>query len=58
MDFSKIFKHEICVNEFRDYVQNIILDLNNPKIPPTIKKAQEIVGTIAEVQQKPRGDFR
>ena len=46
-DFSKIFKHEICVNEFRDYVQNIILDLNNPKIPPTIKKAQEIVGTIA-----------
>ena len=46
-DFSKIFKHDICFNEYRDYVENLLLDLNNIKNPPTIKKAHNIVGTVA-----------
>ena len=50
-------KHDICVNEYRDYVENLILDLNNIKTPPTIKKAQNIVGTIAVSSAEAEGVF-
>ena len=44
--FYKQFPHKICVNDFRDYVENVTRNYHN-KIPITIQKTKNIINTIA-----------
>ena len=45
--FYKQFHHKICVNDFRDYVENVIENRPNQDVPSTIQKAKNIINTIA-----------
>ncbi|XP_076324096.1 E3 SUMO-protein ligase KIAA1586-like [Tachypleus tridentatus] len=45
--FCKIFHHNIPINDFRDYVENVLKDFNNRVIPESIQKAKTIMNTIA-----------
>ena len=44
--FNTIFNFPVCVNDFRTYVENSLIDKAN-KIPQTIAKAKNIINTIA-----------
>ena len=45
-EFKKVFKHQIVINEFRDYIEQVIVG-NDSQISPSIKRAIDIVSTIA-----------
>ncbi|XP_077974159.1 E3 SUMO-protein ligase KIAA1586-like [Styela clava] len=45
--FTDIFHYEIPVNDFRDYVKNVLQNFKNPVIPRSVQKAKAIVSTIA-----------
>ena len=46
-EFEKIFHYEISINDFRDYVENVLKNFDNHTIPPTIQKAKNNINTIA-----------
>ena len=45
--FSKIFHHNIPIDDFRDYVEIVLKIFHNPVIPQTVQKAKNIINTIA-----------
>ena len=45
--FEQIFQHEILVNDYRDFVENVIENFQNPVVPASVLKAQNIVNTMA-----------
>ena len=46
-DFCKVFRHEISVNDFRDYVENVTRNYHKHFVPETIQGAKNIFNTIA-----------
>ena len=49
-DFSKVFHHEISINEFRDYVENVLQNSSNlakAEAPLSVQKVKNIISTIA-----------
>ncbi|XP_058049428.1 E3 SUMO-protein ligase KIAA1586-like [Ahaetulla prasina] len=47
LEFSDIFNYEININDYRDFVENVLKDSKNYAIPGSIQKAKNIVRTIA-----------
>ena len=48
--FSKVFHHEISINEFRDYVENVLQNCSNlakAEVPSSVQKAKNIISAIA-----------
>lgn len=45
--FQTLFNFEINVNDFRDFCQNVLENQQHYKIPETVAKAKNILGTIA-----------
>ncbi|XP_013793962.1 E3 SUMO-protein ligase KIAA1586-like [Limulus polyphemus] len=45
--FIKIVHHDIPINDFRDYVESVLQNFNNPVISQSVQKARHIVSTIA-----------
>ena len=45
--FQEIFSYKINVNDFRDYVEDVLQNGENHTMPPSIRKAKSIVGAIA-----------
>ena len=48
--FSKVFHHEISINEFRDYVENVLQNCSNlakAEVPSGVQKAKNIISAIA-----------
>jgi len=49
-EFSKVFYHEISINEFRDYVENVLQNSSNltkADVPSSVQKAKNIISAIA-----------
>ena len=46
-DFCKVFRHEISVNDFRDYVENVTRNYHTHVVPETVHRAKNIINTIA-----------
>jgi len=45
-EFSKVFHHEISINEFRDYVENVLKNsskLAKAEVPSSVQKAKNII---------------
>ena len=53
--FEEIFQHKINVNEYRDYLENI--KTNSSTIPPSVKKAKNIISTIAVSSSEPERGY-
>ena len=48
--FSKVFHHEISINEFRDYVENVLQNCSNlakAEVPSSVQKAKNTISAIA-----------
>ena len=48
--FSKVFYYEISINEFRDYVENVLQNCSNlakAEVPSSIQKAKNHISAIA-----------
>ena len=48
--FSKVFHHEISINKFRDYVENVLQNCSNlakAEVPSSVQKAKNIISAIA-----------
>ena len=48
--FNKVFHHEISINEFRDYVENVLQNCGNlakAEVPSSVQKAKNIISAIA-----------
>ncbi|XP_070800771.1 E3 SUMO-protein ligase KIAA1586-like [Pituophis catenifer annectens] len=45
--FSDFFNYNIDINDYRDFVENVLKDSKRYAIPDSIKKAKDIVRTIA-----------
>ena len=48
--FNKVFHHEISINEFRDYVKNVLQNCGNlakAEVPSSVQKAKNIISAIA-----------
>ena len=48
--FSKVFYHEISINEFRDYVKNVLQNCSNlakAEVPSSVQKAKNIISAFA-----------
>ena len=45
--FEQIFHHEILVNDYRDFVENVMENFQNPVVPESVLKAQNIINTMA-----------
>ena len=48
--FSKVLHHEISINEFRDYVENVLQNCSNlakAEVPSSVQKAKKIISAIA-----------
>ena len=48
--FSKVFHHAISINEFRDYVENVLQNCSNvakAEVPSSVQKAKNIISAIA-----------
>uniref|UniRef100_A0A4X2K3N5 KIAA1586 n=1 Tax=Vombatus ursinus TaxID=29139 RepID=A0A4X2K3N5_VOMUR len=54
---SEILKHEIDLNDFRDFVDNNV-EANNVPIPATIQKAKKIISAIAISTAEAERGFR
>ena len=49
-EFSKAFHHEISINDFLDYVENVLQNSSNPakaEVPQSVQKAKNIINAIA-----------
>ena len=46
-DFCKVFRHEISVNDFRDYVENVTRNYLKQALSETIQRAKNIMNTFA-----------
>ena len=49
-EFSTVFYHDISINEFRDYVENVLQNSSNldkAEIPLSVLKAKKIISSIA-----------
>ncbi|XP_076039002.1 E3 SUMO-protein ligase KIAA1586-like [Oratosquilla oratoria] len=49
-EFDKVFHHEISINDFRDYVENVLQNSSNPakaEVPQSVQKAKNIINVIA-----------
>ena len=49
-EFSKVYHHEISINEFRDYVENVLQNSSNrakAEVPSSVQKAKNIISAIA-----------
>ena len=47
VQLNKIIHHVISRNDFRDFVENVLDNMANPKLPPSIRRAKCIANTIA-----------
>jgi len=48
-EFIKVFHHEISINEFRDYVENVLQNSSNlakAEVPSSVQKAKNIISAI------------
>ena len=45
--FEEIVSYKINVNDFRDFVENVVQNAENHTMPPSIRKAKHIINTIA-----------
>ena len=48
--FSKACHHEISINEFRDYVENVLQNCSNlakAEVPLSVQRAKNIISAIA-----------
>ena len=45
--FEEIFSYKINVNDYRDFVENVVQNAENHTMPPSIRKAKNIINTIA-----------
>ena len=48
--FSKVFRHEISINESLDYVENVLRNCSNvakAEVPSSVQKANNIISAIA-----------
>ena len=58
--FSKAFHHEISINEFRDYVENVLQnssDLAKAEVPSSVQKAKNIISAIADSSAEAKREF-
>ncbi|XP_076049684.1 E3 SUMO-protein ligase KIAA1586-like [Oratosquilla oratoria] len=49
-EFDKVFHHEISINDFRDYVENVSQNSSNPakaEVPQSVQKVKNIINAIA-----------
>ena len=49
-EFSIVFHHEISVNDYRDYMENVLHNSSNPakaEVPQSVQKAKNIIIAIA-----------
>jgi len=49
-EFNKVFHHEISINEFRDYVENVLQNSSNlakAEVPSSVQKVKNIISAIA-----------
>ena len=56
--FSKVFYHEISINEFRDYVENVLQNCSNlakAEVPSSVQKAKNISAIAVSSAEAERG---
>ena len=57
-EFSKVFHHEISINEFQDYVENVLQNSSNlAKVPLSAQKAKNIISAIAVSSVEEENEF-
>ena len=54
---QEIFSYKINVNNFRDYVEDVIQNGENHTMPPSIRKAKSIVSAIFVSSAESEKDF-
>ena len=59
-EFSTVFHHDISINEFRDYVENVLQNSSNlskAEIPKSVQKAKNIISFIAVSSEDAEREF-